>query len=84
MRETIDVQQVSLTKDNNIECLTVNLEKKSVTSVYKPSAQSLPSIRKSLKIVVGDSNSHSTSWRCAEDDDDGKLVEQCPASTHSH
>jgi len=53
---------------DNIEILTINFEKISVTSVYKPPKQTFvfenPDTfdRSQLNVVIGDFNSHGTIW----------------------
>ena len=76
------IDQTSLTESDNVEILSVSLGKLSVTSIYKPPGTRI-SFREpetfnyqQINVVIGDFNSHSTSWGYSETNDDGILVEE--------
>ena len=76
------IDQTSLTESDNVEILSVSLGKLSVTSIYKPPGTRF-SFREpetfnyqQINVVIGDFNSHSTSWGYSETNDDGILVEE--------
>ena len=66
---------------NNIDILRVDLNGISVTSVYKPPGerfschQPLTAVEDQQQVIIGDSNSHSTTWGYATTNSDGELVE---------
>ena len=67
--------------DSQVELITVILAKITITSVYKPPASEFewPSLREScrrpLHLVIGDFNSHNTTWDYEQNDRNGVLVE---------
>ena len=71
----------SLTDINNIEILRVDLNGISVTSVYKPPGehfsfhQPLTAVGDQQQVIIGDFNSHSSTWGYATTNTDGELVE---------
>ena len=75
------VNTTSLTDINNIEILRVDLHGISVTSVYKPPGerfsfhQPLTAVGDQQQVIIGDFNSHSSTWCYATTNTDGELVE---------
>ena len=71
----------SRTDINNIEILRVDLNGISVTSVYKPPGerfsfhQPLTAVGDQQQVIIGDFNSHSSTWGYATTNTDGELVE---------
>ena len=71
----------SLTDINNIEILRVDLNGISVTLVYKPPGerfsfhQPLSAVGDQQQVIIGDFNSHSSTWGYATTNTDGELVE---------
>ncbi|KAK3883799.1 hypothetical protein Pcinc_011924 [Petrolisthes cinctipes] len=68
--------------ENGIEILQIELEKMTVTSVYKPPATpfawpSNQNIRNGMKphLIIGDFNSHNTIWGYSNNNKDGEEVE---------
>ena len=75
------VNTTSLTDINNIEILRVDLNGISVMSVYKPPGerlsfhQPLTAVGDQQQVIIGDFNSHSSTWGYATTNTDGQLVE---------
>ena len=75
------VSTTSLTDINNIEILRVDLIGISVPSVYKPPGervsfhQPLTAVGDQQQVIIGDFNSHSSTWGYATTNTDGELVE---------
>ena len=75
------VNTTSLTDINIIEILRVDLNGISVTSVYKPPGerfsfhQRLTAAGDQQQLIIGDFNSHSSTWGYATTNTDGELVE---------
>ena len=75
------VNTTSLTDINNIEILRVDLNGISVTSVYKPPGerfsihQPLTAVGDQQQVIIGDFNSHSSTWGYATTNTDGEMVE---------
>ena len=75
------VNTTSLTDINNIEILRVDLNGISVTSAYKPPGerfsfhQPLTGVGDQQQVIIGDFNSHSSTWGYATTNIDGELVE---------
>ena len=73
------VNTTSLTDINNIEILRVDLNGISVTSVYKPPGerfsfrQPLTAVGDQHQVIIGDFNSHSSTWGYATTNTDGEL-----------
>ena len=73
------VNITSLTNINNIEILRVDLNGISVTSVYKPPGerfsfhQPLTAVGDQQQVIIGDFNSHSSTWGYATTNIDGEL-----------
>ncbi|CAH1258394.1 Hypp2004 [Branchiostoma lanceolatum] len=78
-RDGLNADKFSLSDMNNIEVLSIDLLGIRVSSVCKPPAEtfSLPkeATDGKLNIVIGDFNSHSTTWGYRQTNDDGDLVE---------
>ena len=75
------IESTSVSAEDDIEVLTVELSNIAVTSVYKPPAaafvfpQSARQTNGKPQIIIGDFNSHSTQWGYSETDQDGEAVE---------
>ena len=75
------VNTTSLNDINNIDILRVDLNGISVTSVYKPPGerfsfhQPLTAVGDQQQLIIGDFNSHSSTWGSATTNTDGELVE---------
>ena len=65
----------SLTDINNIEILRVDINGISVTSVYKPPGERFSFHQPLTAVIIGDFNSHSSTWGYATTNTDGELVE---------
>lgn len=78
----LSVQSASCSSENNIEILTLDTGNCTVSSVYKPPNTPFHFSNTSnfhsqpIKIIVGDFNSHSTTWGYAKNDSDGDAVEE--------
>jgi exonuclease III len=81
VRENITVDSACLTCTDDIEILTVEINKCTITSVYKPPLKPFYFEEpenynsQSIKIVMGDFNCHSTSWGYQETDENGERLE---------
>lgn len=70
-----------LTCNNDIEILTVELAKCTITSVYKPPNEQFAFhepynfSNKNLQIILGDFNCRSTSWGYNNTDENGEILE---------
>ena len=75
------VNTTSLTDINNIEILRIYLNGIPVTSVYTPPGdrfslhQPLTAVEDQQQVIIGDFNSHSSTWGYATTNTDGELVE---------
>jgi hypothetical protein len=81
VRNDIGIKSTSLTSENNIEVLTVEIDTLTVTSVYKPPLEPF-SLKEPdnftlqpIQIVMGDFNCHSTTWGYSETDENGERLE---------
>ena len=81
-KPTLNIEEVHTeVSDSQIKLVTVSLANITITSIYKPPASefgwpSLPErCRRTLHLVIGDLNSHSTAWGYEQDDCNGDLVE---------
>lgn len=82
-KPNMTIQSVKIYEQNDIEFITVHLPNISVSSIYKPpnspfiapSLKSEDSLQHKPNIVIGDFNSHSSSWGYTETNDDGEAVE---------
>eukprot|EP00057_Strongylocentrotus_purpuratus_P020647 XP_011675121.1 PREDICTED: uncharacterized protein LOC105443541 [Strongylocentrotus purpuratus] len=87
-RKDVIIDQTSLTEEDNIKVLAVNMGKLSVTSVYKPSGSIFAFTEPQsfhydlVNVIIGDLNSHSTSWVYEETNEDGDLVEAWADAHH--
>ncbi|XP_050066097.1 uncharacterized protein LOC126555181 [Aphis gossypii] len=81
VRPDLNIISANLTEETDIEILTIEIQNCTITSIYKP-----PTIpfafndpgnfnNQRTQIVVGDFNSHSTTWGYKENDENGDLVE---------
>ena len=76
------IEATSVSDDDNIEILTVELSNVVITSVYKPPTtnfkfpQAVPRIHNKPQIIIGDFNSHSTIWGYRDTNKDGEAVEE--------
>eukprot|EP00057_Strongylocentrotus_purpuratus_P005102 XP_003730216.1 PREDICTED: RNA-directed DNA polymerase from mobile element jockey-like [Strongylocentrotus purpuratus] len=88
VRKNVIIDQTSLTEEDNIEVLAVNMGKLSVTSVYKPPGSTFAFTEPQsfdydlVNVIIGDFNSHSTSWGCEETNEDGDLAEAWAEAHH--
>ena len=80
MSSTI-VNTTPLTDIKHIDILRVDLNGISVTSVYKPPGerfsfhQPLAAVGDQQQVIIGDFNSHSSTWGYAKANTDGELIE---------
>ncbi|KAL4154014.1 hypothetical protein QTP88_001847 [Uroleucon formosanum] len=81
VRPDLNIISANLSEEMDIEILTIEIQNCTITSIYKP-----PTIpfafndpgnfnNQRTQIVVGDFNSHSTTWGYKENDENGDLVE---------
>ncbi|XP_030847026.1 uncharacterized protein LOC115926449 [Strongylocentrotus purpuratus] len=88
VRKDVIIDQTSLTEEDNIEVLAVNMGKLSVTSVYKPPGSTFAFTEPQsfdydlVNVIIGDFNSHSTSWGYEETNEDGDLAEAWAEAHH--
>ncbi len=79
IRTDLKVKSVSVSEEENVELITVELPGVIVQSVYKPHKEDfvLPTLghRNLPHIVIGDFNSHSTTWGYTTTDNNGNAVE---------
>ena len=80
IRKDLKVNSISVRKHGTVELITAEMPGVVVHSVYKPPNEPfvLPTLghRNLPHIVIGDFNSHSTTWGYSTTDDDGNAVEQ--------
>ena len=80
IRDDLKVKSISVCEDGNVELVTIVMPGVVVHSVYKPPNEQfvLPALghRNLPHIVIGDFNSHSTTWGYQTTDDNGEAVEQ--------
>ena len=80
IRDDLKVEKISVKTLGTVELLTIVMPGVVVHSVYKPPNDQfeLPALghRNLLHIVIGDFNSHSTTWRYNTTDDNGEAVEE--------
>ena len=76
------ITSTSMTENNDIEILTVNVGSITITSVYKPPTRQFQFDNpdsldyNNTNVVIGDFNSHSTTWGYNNTDENGDLVEE--------
>lgn len=81
-KPSITVLSVDCISEGSIEFITVDLGNCTVTSVYKPPNDDFRFIKTKnfdnhpTKLVLGDFNSHSTTWGYAASDSSGEAVER--------
>ena len=79
VRNGLTVDNASVSENDNIEILSIELMGISVSSVYKPSIETfiLPNAVTDgrVNVVIGDLNSHSVTWGYGETNEDGESVE---------
>ena len=79
VRNGLTVDNASVSENDNIEVLSIELMGISVSSVYKPPIEtfSLPNAVTDgrVNVVIGDFNSHSVTWGYGETNEDGESVE---------
>lgn len=87
VRTSLEINSVQITEENDVELLTIELCNCTVTSVYKP-PNAIFKFEKSLNLraqpanfIIGDFNSHHTSWGYDVTDDNGQRVELWAEST---
>ena len=82
------ITSASMTENNDIEILTVNIGSITITSVYKPPTRQLQFDNPdsldytNINVVIVDFNSHSTNWGYNNTDDNGDLVEEWADAHH--
>ena len=80
IRSDLKVKGVSVWEQDNVELISIEMPGVVVHSVYKPAnekfALSALGNRKLPHIVIGDFNSHSTTWGYTTTYDNGEAVEQ--------
>lgn len=80
VRTSIDVTSSQISEINDIEILTIEVGKCTVTSIYKP-PNSIFAFEKPVNFdtknihIIGDFNSHHTNWGYDETDSNGDQVE---------
>ena len=88
VKPDLAIASTSMTENNDIEILTVNIGSITITSVYKlPTRQFLfdntDSLNyKDINVVIGDFNSHNTTWGHNNTDENGDLVEEGSDAHH--
>jgi len=76
------IEAMSVSEDDDIEVLTIELSSVVITSIYKPPAATfkfpycVPKVQSKPQIIIGDFNSHSTQWGYKETNKDGEAVEE--------
>lgn len=81
-RPGLAIDSAAFSHTNNIEILTIETKKCTITSIYKPPNADFtfekPSNfeNSSTKIVAGDFNSHSPTWGYLETDQNGEMVQE--------
>jgi len=81
VRSSIDVTTSQITEIDDIEILTIEVGKCTVTSIYKPPNSTFAFDKpanfdtKNIHIIIGDFNSHHTNWGYDETDNNGDKVE---------
>jgi len=81
VRPNLNIISVKLSKELNIEILSIEIQNCTITSIYKPSATPFAFHdpgnfnNKITQIVVGDFNNHNTIRGYKENDENGGLVE---------
>ena len=86
VRNGLTVDNASVSENDNIEVLSIELMGISVSSVYKPPIEtfSLPNAVTDgrVNVVIGDFNSHSVTWGYGETNEDGESVENWADANH--
>ena len=88
VKSDVTIDKTSMTEIDNIEILTVNLGKLAVTSMYKPPGSTFafeePETfsHEHVNVIIGDFNSHSTSWGYQASNEDGDLLEEWAEVQH--
>ena len=84
IRSDLKVKSLSVWEQHHVELISIEMYGVVVHSVYKPPSEKfvLPALGYGnlLHIVIGDFNSHSTTWEYTTTDDNGEAVEQCADS----
>ena len=80
IRSDLKVKGISVWEQDNVELISIEMPGVVVHSVYKPPNEKfvLPSLGHGNlpHIVIGDFNSHSSTWGYTKTDDNGEAVEQ--------
>ena len=82
------ITSTSMTENNDIDILTVNIGSITITSVYKPPTRQFQFDNpdaldyNNTNVVIGDFNSHSTTWGYNNPDENGDLVEEWADAHH--
>ena len=81
-KKSINIKSTSMTDQENVETLTVEMENISITSIYKPPGAQFKSNetngynRHKANIILGDFNCHSTTWGYNDTNKDGEELEK--------
>ena len=81
-KESINIKSTSMTDQENVETLTVEMENISITSIYKPPGVEFKSKETNgynphkANIILGDFNCRSTSWGYSNTNKDGEELEK--------
>ena len=81
-KESINIKSTSMTDQENVETLTVEMENISITSIYKPPGVEFKSKetngynRHKANIILGDFNCRSTSWGYSDTNKDEEELEK--------
>ena len=84
------IDKTSLSDNDNVEILTDSLGKLSVTSMYKPPGSPFSFLEpetfnyQQFNVIIGDFNSHSTSWDYHNSNNDGILLEEWAEAHQLH
>lgn len=78
MKDNTQVKSAAMSCINDVEILTVDLGKITISSVYKPPGADFifTESYNRTKIIIDDFNSHSVNWGFNETNEDGEKVEE--------
>ena len=88
LKTDLVITSTSMTENNDIEILTINIGSINITPVYKPPTRQLQfdnpdSLNyNNTNVVIGDFNSHSTTWGYNNTYENGDLVEEWSEAHH--
>ena len=85
IRDDPNVKEISISEEENVELITIELCNAIIQSVYKPPNKQfvLPPLQEgnTPHVIIGDFNSHNTFWGYSTGTD-GEAVEQWPDSSN--